>query len=73
MTIKLGLDAHADQVTTCRQIDGRLPQPAQKLNEERLLKLVSEHRAQGHLVYSCYEAGPCGYWLHRELEARSER
>ena len=18
-------------------------------------------------VYACYEAGPCGYWLHREL------
>jgi transposase len=69
VTIKLGLDVHADQVTTCRQIDGRLPQPAQKLSEERLLKLVSEHRAQGDQVYSCYEAGPCGYWLHRQLEA----
>ena len=69
VTIKLGLDAHADQITTCRQFDGRLPQPAQKLSEERLLKLVSEHRTQGHQVYCCYEAGPCGYWLHRELEA----
>jgi transposase len=68
VTIKLGLDAHADQITTCRQFDGRLPQPGQKLSEERLLKLVSEHRTQGHQVYSCYEAGPCGYWLHRELE-----
>jgi transposase len=68
VTIKLGLDAHADQITTCRQVEGRLPQPAQKLSEQRLLELVREHRQQGHQVYSCYEAGPCGYWLHRELE-----
>lgn len=66
--IKLGMDQHADQVTVCRQIDGRLPQPVRKLSARELLKLVRQHRAQGHLVYSCYEAGPCGYWLHRELE-----
>jgi transposase len=56
-------------VTTCRQIDGRVPQPSQKLTEEKLLIMVAEHLARGHMVYTCYEAGPCGYGLHRRLEA----
>lgn len=67
--IKLGLDLHADQVTTCRQIDGRLPQPSQRLTEDQLLLLVHDHLARGHQVYTCYEAGPCGYGLHRKLTA----
>lgn len=67
--IKLGLDLHANQVTVTRQIEGRLPQPAQVLAVGELLRLVKDHRARGHEVYSCYEAGPCGYGLHRQLLA----
>lgn len=67
--IKLGLDLHATQVTVCRQIDGRLPQPSQKLTVPELLELVREHLARGHQVHTCYEAGPCGYILHRQLVA----
>jgi transposase len=67
VTIKLGLDLHATQVTVCRQIEGRLPQPAQKLTVVELLRLVGDHLKRGHRVYTCYEAGPCGYGLHRQL------
>ena len=67
--IKFGLDLHATQVTVCRQIDGRLPQPPQKLSVEQVLRTVADHLAQGHVVYACYEAGPCGYVLHRQLIA----
>jgi transposase len=56
-------------VTSCRQIEGRLPQPAQKLALEQVLQCVAEHLARGHIVYTCYEAGPCGYGLHRKLTA----
>jgi transposase len=70
VTIKLGLDVHATQVTVCRQWDGRLPQPAQQLGAAQVLKLVEEHVARGHRVYTCYEAGPCGYGLHRALAER---
>jgi hypothetical protein len=28
---------------------------------------VEEWVKAGSKVYSCYEAGPCGYWYHREL------
>jgi transposase len=34
-----------------------------------LVEQVRELRKQGWEVYSCYEAGPCGYGLHRQLEA----
>ena len=67
--IKLGLDVHAAQITVCRQEDGRLPQPAQKLGWAEVLVLVKEACARGARVYSCYEAGPCGYGLHRQLTA----
>ena len=30
VTVKFGLDVHAAQITVCRQIDGQVPQPAQK-------------------------------------------
>jgi transposase len=69
VTIKLGMDVHAAQVTVCRQVDGRLPQPPHRRHETELLRLVREHLARGERVYCCYEAGPCGYGLHRALVA----
>lgn len=65
----MGCDQHAGQVTVCRQFGWRLPQPPQKLQEEQLLKSASELIARGYGVYTCYEAGPCGYGLHRKLTA----
>lgn len=67
--IKLGLDVHAAQITVCRQIEGLGPQPAQKMSWEKALKWIREQSEAGAKVYSCYEAGPCGYGLHRSLEA----
>jgi transposase len=67
VTIKFGFDVHATQVTACRQVDGRLPQPPQKLTAPEVLRRVQEHVQQGYQVYTCYEAGPCGYVLHRAL------
>ena len=67
--VKLGLDVHAAQITVCRQLDGSLPQPAHRRSQAEVLALVEEHLARGEKVYTCYEAGPCGYGLHRALEA----
>ena len=69
LTTKLGLDVHAGQITVCRQQDGMLAQPAQKMSWERCLEWIVEHVSSGAKVYSCYEAGPCGYGLHRQLTA----
>lgn len=68
--IKLGLDLHARQVTECRQLDGSTPKPGQKWDPWKLLDKVEEWVNAGIKVYSCYEAGACGYWYHRELIKR---
>src|SRR5258708_23530959 len=65
--IKLGLDLHARQVTECRQLDGSTPQ---QWDPWKLLDKVEEWVKAGSRVYRCYEAGPCGYWYHRELTKR---
>lgn len=47
---------------------GRLnAKPAQKWCPWKLLNQVEEWVKAGIKVYSCYEAGACGYWYHREL------
>jgi transposase len=65
--IKLGLDVHAGQITVCRQIDGSLPQPAHQMGWGQCVGWIEEQIKRGAKVYSCYEAGPCGYGLHRAL------
>lgn len=69
VTVKFGLDVHAKQITVCRQIEGRLPQPAQAQSWARCLEWIGEHVHSGATVHTCYEAGPCGYGLHRQLTA----
>jgi transposase len=69
MIVKFGLDVHAEQITVCRQIEGRLPQPAQKLRWAECLDWIEAHVRAGAVVHTCYEAGPCGYGLHRQLTA----
>jgi transposase len=68
--IKLGLDLHARQVTECRQLDASTPKAAQKWDPHKLLDQVEAWVQAGIQVYSCYEAGACGYWFHRELLQR---
>lgn len=67
--VKFGLDVHAGQITACRQIGGLLPQPGQKMSWEKALGWIAKQVGEGDRVYSCYEAGPCGYGLHRTLTA----
>lgn len=68
-SIKLGLDVHADKIVVVRQMDGATPQPAQKFKPELFLQWASKQLDLGEEVWSCYEAGPLGYELHRKLEA----
>lgn len=71
--ILLGLDVHADSITVVRQIDGGMPQPGQKFSPSCLLDWVKRQREEGEAVWTCYEAGPFGYGLHRQLEALGVR
>lgn len=65
----LGLDVHAESVTVVRQVDGGMPQPAQKFTPAQLMEWVRRQQREAREVWSCYEAGPFGYGLHRQLEA----
>jgi transposase len=64
---KLGLDVHAASIMVARQVEGLNPQPPQKFKVADFLKWVKGQVDKGFEVISCYEAGPTGYWLHRQL------
>jgi len=64
---KLGMDVHAASIMAARQIEGLNPQPPQRFRPADLLKWVKGLLEKGFTIFSCYEAGPTGYWLHRQL------
>ena len=68
-SIKLGLDVHADTIVVVRIIDHSAPQPAQKFAPAKFLQWVKAQLMEAKSVHSCYEAGPFGFVLHRELTA----
>src|SRR5437879_5852107 len=67
--IKLGIDAHADRHGGVRQIDGGAPQPPQRFSPSQFLEWAKKQTGLAKRVYSCYEAGPFGYSVHRKLAA----
>lgn len=69
--IKLGIDAHVDCYVVVRQIDGNAPQPPQRFTPTEFLTWAQKQTALAEKVFSCYEAGPFGYSLHRSLEKMS--
>jgi transposase len=69
LIVKLGQDVHADSVMVCRQDGDTVPKPPRAMDYETLVDLCASLVASGATVYSCYEAGPCGYTLHRRLTA----
>ncbi len=66
--IKLGIDVHLDRYVVVRQIDGGAPQPPQRFSPRQFLEWAKKQTALAQQVYSCYEAGPFGYSLHRKLK-----
>lgn len=68
-TLKLGLDVHADTIVVVRQLDHSAPQPAQRFTPAKFLEWIKTQLPLAEQVYSCYEAGPFGYGLHRALIA----
>jgi hypothetical protein len=54
---KLGLHVPAGQITVCRQQEGLLAQPAQKMSWARCLEWIQKQDSSGWKLNSCYEAG----------------
>ena len=67
--VKFGVDVHAKELVASIQEDGSLPQRGRRMSREQLLGVVKALRAAGKKVYVVQECGPCGYVLHRQLEA----
>jgi transposase len=67
--LKLGVDVHLDRYVVVRQIDGGAPQPPQRFSPAQFLEWAQKQTDLAEQVYSCYEAGPFGYSLHRKLAA----
>lgn len=67
--IHLGIDVHLRQHVVCRKIDGATVQPAQRMKPEQLVAWVVKQKTLARRVVCCYEAGPFGYTLQRQLTA----
>jgi|SRR5208282_6046656 len=67
-TIKLGIDVHLDRYVVVRLVDGATPQPPQRFEPPEFLLWVAKQITLAEKVFTCYEAGPFGYSLHRKLE-----
>ncbi len=66
--IKLGIDVHLDRYVVVRILDGGTPQPPQRFGPPEFLLWVAKQISLAEKVFTCYEAGPFGYGLHRKLE-----
>ncbi|HEV8181169.1 MAG TPA: IS110 family transposase, partial [Candidatus Angelobacter sp.] len=62
------IDAHLDRYVVVRIIDGNTPQPPQSFKPAAFLLWMAKQLTLAEKVFTCYEAGPFGYSLHRELE-----
>jgi len=65
--VKLSQDVHAHNVVSSVQFEGQAPKPARKADPTVHLRRVAELVNESEKVYSCYEAGPTGFTLHRQL------
>lgn len=67
--IYLGIDVHLKWYVVCRKVDGATPQPAQRFKPEEFKLWAVKQKTQARRVVCCYEAGPFGYVLQRQLES----
>jgi transposase len=68
--IWLGIDVHAASVTiACYEDDAPSGTVTTLVNEPRAIARYVQGLPAATPVRACYEAGPCGYVLHRQLSA----
>lgn len=67
--IKLGVDVHEKSYVVVMKIDSSAPLRAKRMSPQAFLSWIGQLRRRCDCLYSCYEAGPFGYGLHRKLEA----
>src|ERR1700683_3200590 len=65
--LQLGLDVHYRQVTVAMQEEAGAIKAVGRMGHDGCGNWVEKKLKEGWELYSCYEAGASGYWLHREL------
>jgi len=68
--LKIGIDVHAAFLMVAWQIDGSNPKPPQKFTLREFWTWIDKQQARFAQIVSCYETGPTGFWLHRQLTTR---
>lgn len=70
-SIFVGLDVHKATVSIAIAEGGRGGEVRQfgiiPNRADHISKMAARHAGQGRRLHFCYEAGPCGYGLHRQL------
>jgi transposase len=67
--LKLGLDMHYRQVTVAMQEEYGPIKAVGRMGHDHFGAWIERKLKEGWEIYSCYEAGASGYWLHRDLVA----
>ncbi len=65
--VKLAQDVHAHTVVSCIQEESQRPKPPRRADPATHLERARELVLHSEQVHSCYEAGPTGFALHRQL------
>lgn len=66
----VGLDVHKDSIVIAVAEEGRCPAEVygEILNDWETLRKTLRRLEKGHSLRCCYEAGPCGYGLYRNMK-----
>ena len=68
--LKVALDVHLAFYVAAVQEEGSHPKPPQRFKPAEFLRWIDKQLARGFRLITCYEAGPLGFTLHRQLAAR---
>jgi transposase len=68
--LKVAIDVHLLLYVAAIQEEGAHPKPPQRFKPADFLRWIDKQLARGVRIVTCYEAGPLGYVLHRQLTGR---
>src|SRR6266568_1383828 len=71
----VGMDVHKESIDITLAEEGGEVRRLGQIGGDRgsLLKMVRRQQSKGRELVFVYEAGPCGFWIYREITALGER